>query len=81
MAAFSESGECLSPVVAGVVLAAVVLLASAVPAAAQEATSPAEMDDDAMTRFHGTDERLSVESFATSVAFFRRLLRNLEELP
>jgi carboxypeptidase PM20D1 len=42
---------------------------------------PAVFEPDALSRFHGTDERLSVESFGSTVAFFRRLIHNLGELP
>jgi carboxypeptidase PM20D1 len=37
---------------------------------------PFVLSDEDMTRIHGTNERVSVEGFATAVRFFVRLLRN-----
>jgi carboxypeptidase PM20D1 len=39
------------------------------------------VDDDASTRIHGTDERISVENFLSAVDFFRRLIPNTDDLP
>lgn len=39
------------------------------------------VDDDARTRIHGTDERISVENFLSAVDFFRRLIPNTDVLP
>jgi carboxypeptidase PM20D1 len=41
---------------------------------------PARLGEGDMDRFHGTDERLSVESLAGSIAFFQRLIRSSDEL-
>ncbi len=40
----------------------------------------AELGEGDLERFHGTNERLSVESFANSIRFFQRLIRNADEL-
>lgn len=41
----------------------------------------AKLGPDDMTRFHGTNERLSVNSFAGSIRFFQRLIRGADGLP
>jgi carboxypeptidase PM20D1 len=41
---------------------------------------PARVTEDDFNRIHGTDERLGVNSFATSIKFVYQLIRNLEEL-
>jgi len=39
------------------------------------------VDDDASTRIHGTDERITVENYLSAVDFFRRLIPNTDDLP
>ncbi len=41
---------------------------------------PARVTEDDFRRVHGTDERLAVTSFATSIKYVYQLIRNLEEL-
>jgi carboxypeptidase PM20D1 len=41
---------------------------------------PARLGEGDMDRFHGTNERLAVESLAGSIAFFQRLIRASDEL-
>jgi carboxypeptidase PM20D1 len=41
---------------------------------------PARIDESDIARAHGTNERLSVESFTTSVRYFYQLIRNSDEL-
>ena len=41
----------------------------------------ARMGEGDVERFHGTNERMSVVSFANSVRFFQQLIRNADELP
>jgi len=41
---------------------------------------PARFEEDAMTRFHGTDERMSVDSYLASIRFFHRLIQNSDGL-
>ena len=41
---------------------------------------PARFEEDAMTRFHGTDERIDVESYLASIRFFHRLIVNADAL-
>ncbi|MEJ2238355.1 MAG: M20 family peptidase [Gemmatimonadales bacterium] len=41
---------------------------------------PARIDESDIARAHGTNERLSVESFATSVRYFYQLIRNSDGL-
>jgi carboxypeptidase PM20D1 len=41
---------------------------------------PARFEEDVMTRFHGTDERMSVDSYLASIRFFHRLIRNADGL-
>ncbi len=41
---------------------------------------PARMGPGAMERFHGTNERLSIDNFASSVRFFQQLIRNADSL-
>lgn len=41
---------------------------------------PARFEEDAMTRFHGTDERMSVESYLASIRFFHQLIRNSDAM-
>jgi carboxypeptidase PM20D1 len=41
---------------------------------------PARFEEDAMTRFHGTDERMSVDSYLASIRFFHRLIQNADGL-
>ncbi len=41
---------------------------------------PARFEEDAMTRFHGTDERIDVESYLASIRFFHRLILNADGL-
>ncbi len=39
---------------------------------------PARFEADAMTRFHGTNERMSVESYLASIRFFHQLILNAD---
>lgn len=41
---------------------------------------PAPVEADALSRIHGTDERISVEGLLASIRFFQRLIRNSDEL-
>ena len=41
---------------------------------------PVRMGEDDFERFHGTNERLSIENFTTSVRFFYQLIRNSDAL-
>ena len=41
---------------------------------------PARFEEDAMTRFHGTDERMGVDSYLASIRFFHQLIRNSDGL-
>ena len=41
---------------------------------------PAKMGPGDMNRFHGTNERMSIESFANSIRFFQRLIRSADNL-
>jgi carboxypeptidase PM20D1 len=41
---------------------------------------PARFEQDAMTRFHGTDERMDVEGYLSSIRFFHRLIVNADGL-
>ncbi|HSM60073.1 MAG TPA: M20 family peptidase [Longimicrobiales bacterium] len=41
---------------------------------------PATVDADALELAHGTNERLDVDGFVTSIRFFQRLLRSADEL-
>jgi carboxypeptidase PM20D1 len=41
---------------------------------------PAVLSPEAMELAHGTNERMSVDGFLTSIRYFRQLLRNLDEL-
>lgn len=38
------------------------------------------IDADALTRVHGTNERVGISAFASSIRFFQQLLRNSDEL-
>lgn len=40
-----------------------------------------KLEEGDMVRVHGTNERLRIESFASSVGFFAQLIRNVEALP
>lgn len=42
---------------------------------------PITLTQESLGRFHGVDERVAVESFATAVGFFGRLLRASDRLP
>lgn len=42
--------------------------------------TPMLMEEDVMTRVHGTNERLGVDSFVTYVRFFHRLVHNLDAM-
>lgn len=41
---------------------------------------PARFEEDAMTRFHGTNERMSIDGYLASIRFFHQLIRNSDGL-
>lgn len=41
---------------------------------------PARFEEDAMTRFHGTDERMGIEGYLASIRFFHQLILNSDSM-